>query len=78
MPQQTEPGRAPAKPVIDTTQPHQYVYMVRDLGAVRQPAGFITIGSLIIFLVLCYMLHSRDRVVAENKAAKAIPAKASS
>ena len=78
VPQQTEPGRAPAKPVIDVTQPHQYVFMVRDLGALRQPGGFMTIGSLIIFLVLCYMLHSRDKVVAENKAAKAISAKASS
>lgn len=79
VPQTTEPGRAPAKPVVDVTQPHQYVFMVRDLGALRQPAGFITIGSLIVFLVLCYMLHSRDKVVAENKAAKAaIPAKSSS
>lgn len=75
--QRTEPGRAPAKPVVDTTRPHQYVLMVRDLGALRQPAGFITVGSLIVFLVLCYLLHSRDRVVAENKAAKAIPAKTS-
>jgi len=79
VPQQTEPGRAPATPVVDVTQPHQYVYMVRDLGALRQPAGFITIGSLIVFLVLCYMLHTRDKVVVENKAAKAaIPAKTSS
>ena len=36
-----------------------------------------TVGSLLVFLVLCYLLHSRDRVVAENKAAKAIPAKTS-
>ena len=78
VPQRTEPGRAPAPPVVDTTQPHQYVLMVRDLGALRQPAGFITIGSLLVFLVLCYMLHTRDKVVAENKAAKAISARASS
>ncbi|MEO5899647.1 MAG: hypothetical protein ABIR68_05895, partial [Ilumatobacteraceae bacterium] len=75
--QRAEPGRAPAKAVIDLTKPHQYVYMVRDLGARREPAGFITIGSLVVFLVLCYLLHSRDRVVEENKAAKAIPEKAS-
>ncbi len=75
--QRTEPGRAPAKPVIDPTRPHEYVFMVRDLGAVREPAGFITVGSLLVFLVLCYLLHSRDKVVAENKAAKAIPAKTS-
>ncbi len=75
VPQRPEPGRAPAKAVIDTTRPHQYVYMIRDLGAKRQPAGFITVGSLIVFLVLCYLLHNRDRVVEENKSAKAIPAK---
>ena len=37
--QRDEPGRAPAKPEIDTTRPHQYVYMIRDLGAKRKPAG---------------------------------------
>lgn len=75
VPQIAEPGRAPARPVIDTTQPHQYIYMIRDLGAKRQPAGFITVGSLAVFLVLCYLLHNRDRRVIENKSAKAIPAK---
>lgn len=74
--QRSEPGRAPARPVIDTTRPHQYVYMIRDLGAKRQPAGFITVGSLIVFLVMCYLLHSRDRTVAANRAAKALPASA--
>jgi hypothetical protein len=77
VPQRAEPGRAPAKAVIDTTLPHQYVFMIRDLGAVRQPAGFMTVGSLIVFLGLCYLLNSRDKIVAENKARKAIPAKAS-
>jgi hypothetical protein len=75
--QRAEPGRAPAKAVIDPTQPHQYVYMIRDLGARREPAGFITVGSLVVFLVLCYLLHTRDRQVEENKAAKAIPEKTS-
>jgi hypothetical protein len=77
LPQRTEPGRAPAKAVIDTTKPHQFVYMIRDLGARREPAGFITVGSLVVFLMLCYLLHSRDRVVEENKAAKAIPERTS-
>ena len=35
--QRDEPGRAPAKPEIDATRPHQYVYMIRDLGAKRKP-----------------------------------------
>ena len=41
-----EPGRAPTPPEIDTTRQRQYVYMVRDLGARRQPAALITLGSI--------------------------------
>ena len=72
--QRDEPGRAPAKPEIDTTRPHQYVYMIRDLGAKRKPAGFITVGSLAVFLMLCYLLHTRDRRVLANRSAPALPA----
>lgn len=66
MPQRTEPGRAPARPVVDTTQPHRYIHMVRDLGSKRQPAIFITIGSSIIFLLLCRILHRRDLNLQQN------------
>ena len=66
VPQRVEPGRAPARPVIDETQAHRYVYMLRDLGTKRQPSVFITIGSLIIFLLLCRLLHVRDLRLREN------------
>jgi hypothetical protein len=72
--QRDEPGRAPAKPEIDKTRQHQYVYMIRDLGAKRKPAGFITVGSLLVFLMLCYLLHTRDRRVLANRSAPALPA----
>ena len=72
--QRDEPGRAPAKPEIDPTRPHEYVYMIRDLGAKRKPAGFITIGALAVFLMLCYLLHTRDRRVLANRSAPALPA----
>lgn len=75
MPQRTEPGRAPARAVIDTSRPHEYVYMVRDLGNKRVPAAIITISSLLIFLILVSLMHTRDRRVMANRAAKAIPAK---
>jgi hypothetical protein len=74
--QRTEPGRAPAPPRIDESRPHQYVYMIRNLGAKRQPAAFITVGSLIVFLLACWLLHRRDRFVRENRAQLALPAKA--
>jgi hypothetical protein len=69
-----EPGRAPTPPQIDDTRQHQYVYMVRDLGARRQPAALITLGSTTVFLLLCWMLHRRDRFVAENRSRQLVPA----
>ena len=65
-PVRTEPGRAPARPVIDDTQQRQYVYMIRDLGARRQPAVVLTIGAGVIFLALCYLLNRRDRILKHN------------
>ena len=61
-----EPGRAPAIAGIDDTRQRQYVYMVRDLGARRQPATTLTIGGGAIFLALCYLLHRRERILREN------------
>lgn len=68
--QRVEPGRAPARPVIDTTKPHRYVYMLRDLGAKRQPAMLITFGSGLIFFLLCWVLHRRDLALRVNLAAE--------
>ena len=76
VPQRSEPGRAPARSVIDTTRSHEYIYMVRDLGSRRKPAAVICISSLVLFLLLCWLLHRRDRIVKENLAAPALPAKA--
>jgi hypothetical protein len=61
-----EPGRAPATPQIDEDAPVHYVYMVRDLGARRQPATVLAIGGGAIFLALCYLLHRRDRILRIN------------
>lgn len=73
LPQRVEPGRAPARPVIDETQPHQYVMMIRDLGSQRQPAAFITIGSTMIFGIFCWLLHRRDKMVAANRSGQLVP-----
>lgn len=74
-PVRTEPGRAPARPQIDENRQREYVYMIRDLGARRQPPAVLTIGAGIIFLALCYLLHRRDRVLKENLAQPLPPAK---
>lgn len=69
-----ELGRAPTAPQVDKTQQRQYVFMVRDLGSLREPAALICIGSTISFLALCLILHRRDRFVAQNLERKAIAA----
>jgi hypothetical protein len=74
--QRSEPGRAPARAEIDPNQPHRYVYMIRDLGNKRVPAALVALGGGIVFFSCCYLLHSRDRRVLQNRsAALAIPAK---
>jgi hypothetical protein len=67
----TEPGRAPAAAVVDDSRQRQYVYMVRDLGARRQPALVLTLGAGLIFITLCWLLHRRDAIVRSNLAAAA-------
>ncbi|NNE10658.1 MAG: hypothetical protein HKN41_00250 [Ilumatobacter sp.] len=69
-----EEGRAPIAPQVDEDAQRQYVYMIRDLGSLREPAAYITIGSTIMFLALCFFLHRRDRIVAENRSRKALAA----
>jgi hypothetical protein len=34
----------------------------------------ILIGSTTVFLILCWMLHRRDRLVAENRSRQLVPA----
>ncbi|MFT6290909.1 MAG: hypothetical protein ACJAR2_001501 [Ilumatobacter sp.] len=68
----TEAGRAPVSPTIDDTRQRQYVYMIRDLGARRQPAVVLTLGGGAIFLSLCYLLHRRERHLQENLQSKAV------
>jgi hypothetical protein len=76
LPQRDEPGRAPAPAEVDETQPHRYVYMVRDLGHLRVPAAIIAFGSGLVFFATCYLLHTRDRRVTANRTgALAVPAK---
>ena len=75
LPQRDEPGRAPARPVIDDSQPRQYVMMIRDLGSKRQPALLITIGSAIIFFLCCLMLHRRDRILVTHQSSSSVPVK---
>lgn len=66
VPVREEAGRAPARPEINEAAQKQYVYMVRDLGAKRQPSVVLSIGGGAIFLALCFLLHRRERILKHN------------
>ena len=68
-----ESGRAAPASQIDESRQRQYVYMIRDLGARRQPAFVLMTGASIIFLTLCWLLHQRDARV-RTKVSQPIPA----
>lgn len=55
-----EEGQAPPFPVVDEDAPIISVVMIRDLGNLRFPPAMVTLGSLLIFTALAYMLHLRD------------------
>jgi hypothetical protein len=69
VPQNTEPGRAPPTPQADPSQSPRFVLMVRDQGNRRRPAALICIGSTMIFLYLCWVLHRREKLEAANRSA---------
>ena len=56
-----EEGQAPRFPAVDEDAQIISVVLVRDLGNVRFPPAMVTLGSLLIFTALAYMLHLRDR-----------------
>lgn len=62
------PGQPPPVPEADPEAEVVSVIMVRDLGDRRFPAAMVTIGSLLIFLVLCYVLHIRDKELMRRRA----------
>jgi hypothetical protein len=61
-----ESGRAAPASQIDESRQREYVYMIRDLGARRQPAFVLTLGSSIVFLTMCWLMHQRDARVRSN------------
>ncbi|MEM9522162.1 MAG: hypothetical protein AAGA37_22840 [Actinomycetota bacterium] len=61
------PGTAPQRPVVDEDEPIVSVVMIRNLGNLRRLPAMMTIGSLLIFLGLCYMLHERDKELMRRR-----------
>jgi hypothetical protein len=68
IPQETPPGGKPPTPKLDPTQPVISVVMIRSLGDVRFP-GFMTFLMCgILFVIVCNVLHRRDKLAARNRA----------
>lgn len=66
--QETIPGAAPPRPKVDPNATPVSVVMVRDLGSLRLNPAVFTIASSLLFGLLAYQLHTRDK---EYMAAKA-------
>jgi len=56
-------GGAPPLPAPDPDAETTSVILVRDLGARRQPAIVMTISMSILFGIICYVLHQRDKEI---------------
>lgn len=65
----TVAGQPPPPPAPDPNAQVISAVLVRDIGQRRVPAATITLGSGLIFGVLCAMLHQRDRRAAEHRSA---------
>lgn len=57
-----KPGEAPPPPRLDTRAPVISVLLVRDLGTLRVPGALATMGSGLMFGLVAFALHRRDRL----------------
>lgn len=75
--QETIPGQAPPRPKADESKPIMSVVMLRDLGAKRFNPAVFTISAALLFGLLCYQLHTKDKELwALQEAGQApVPAK---
>jgi len=71
IPQVTKPGQAPPLPIADKDAPVYTIILERDRGALRLPSISFTIFSGLVFGVLSFMLHNRDKLAATQRAAAA-------
>jgi hypothetical protein len=68
--QEAIPGAAPPRPRVDPNAPKIAVVMVRDLGSLRLNPGVFTIASALLFGLLAYQLHTRDKEYMAMKASQ--------
>jgi len=64
--QEPDPSKPPWVPVADETADTYSVVLIRNLGNLRVIPGLFTMGSLVLFLLTCYVLHTRDLALREK------------
>lgn len=64
------PGQPVAKPVPDPSAPPTTVILLRDLGAKRLYPAVFTISCGILFGLVCYQLHVRDKEATARRLAE--------
>jgi hypothetical protein len=67
-PQEAIPGAAPPRPRVDPNATPAAVVMVRDLGSLRLNPAVFTIASSLLFGLLIYQLHTRDKELMAKRA----------
>src|SRR5579884_3917703 len=58
---------APPIAEANPNAPYTYVILERNLGSVREPQFLVLISSSIIFALLCYVLHVREKDIERRK-----------
>ncbi|HUR22751.1 MAG TPA: hypothetical protein VMZ73_02660 [Acidimicrobiales bacterium] len=66
--QEAVPGAAPPRPRVDPNAPRAAIVMVRNLGSLRLNPGVFTIASGLLFGLLVYQVHTRDKELMALKA----------
>jgi len=64
------PGQPPPKPQADPNAQPISVVLLRDLGAKRLYPGVFTLSCGLLFGLVCYQLHVRDREAAARRLAE--------
>lgn len=70
--QEPEIGGAPPSPAADPRADTTSVIMVRDLGSRRQPAIVMAVSVGLLFAIICYVLHQRDKEIARLRQGAAV------
>jgi hypothetical protein len=68
-PVEVEVGEAPPTPQVDPDAPVFSVVLERDLGDRRFPAAMVTLAFGLLFLLTCWRLHERDKLIAARRRA---------